>query len=102
MTVKIKNMEYISETEELDKLEKYLKDNGIKYDRNDRKGTDETMDFHQIVVFDEDNPIWDAVCHMGSYGYEEGLLEIMGSIVKIEDHVEGWLTADDIIKRLEA
>ena len=47
---------------------------------------------------------WDAICHDFSYGHEKGLLEIMGSLVK-ENHsdvVEGFLTADDIIKRLEA
>ncbi len=90
--------------EELNKLEKYLKEHGIKYDRNDREKTEKALDFHQIVVYDDEKPIWDAVCHTGSYGYEQGLLEVMGSIVspKIEDHVEGWLTADDIIRRLKA
>ena len=45
---------------------------------------------------------WDAICHDGSYGHQEGLLEIMGSIVKIDyDDVEGWLTADEILNRLE-
>ena len=44
---------------------------------------------------------WDAICHDGSYGNNEGLLEIMGSIVQIKDDtVEGWLTADEILKRL--
>ena len=46
---------------------------------------------------------WDAVCHDGSYGHEEGLLEVMGDpVCKNEyDDVEGWLTAEDILKRLE-
>ena len=44
---------------------------------------------------------WDAICHDGSYGHNEGLLEIMGSIVQNEyDSVEGYLTADEILKRL--
>lgn len=44
---------------------------------------------------------WDAVCHSYSYGHEEGLLEIMGSIVSVDDDtVEGWLTAKDILARL--
>lgn len=45
---------------------------------------------------------WDAVCHDFSYGHEDGLLEIMGKIVQNEyDDVEGWLTADEILERLE-
>ena len=44
---------------------------------------------------------WDAVCHNFSYGHDEGLLEIMGDIVDNDyDAVEGWLTAEDILKRL--
>ena len=44
---------------------------------------------------------WDAVCHDFSYGHDEGLLEIMGEIVENDyDAVEGWLTAEDILKRL--
>ena len=99
---------------ELDKLEQYLKDNGYHFHRIDRpcqfpypkaakipKGFGET---HQIVVFDEKGcRLWDAICHWGSYGYEEGLLEIYGNIVTedAEDLVEGYLTAQDVIDRLE-
>ena len=44
---------------------------------------------------------WDAVCHSFSYGNDQGLLEIMGEIVDNDyDAVEGWLTAEDILKRL--
>ena len=46
---------------------------------------------------------WDAVCHESSYGNEEGLIEIMGSIVQPDDEdVEGWLTAEEILARLQA
>lgn len=44
---------------------------------------------------------WDAVCHGFSYGHENDLLEIMGSIVRCDDDdVEGYLTAEDILNRL--
>ena len=60
---------------------------------------------HQIIVYDENGKkLWDAVCHRGSYGYENGLLEIYGNIVdekKDGDEVVGWLTADDVIARIE-
>ena len=44
---------------------------------------------------------WDAICHSGSYGHEKGLLEIMGTIVRVDDdEVEGYLTAKEILQRL--
>ena len=61
-------------------------------------------DGFQVEVLDDQNErIWDAICHSGSYGHEEGLIEIMGeSVVRNEfDDVEGWLTAADVIERLE-
>ena len=87
---------------ELDKLEQYLKDKGIRYKRIEQN-TD-TWGRHQINVYDsEGNILWDAICHRGSYGFEEGLLEIYGKIVTAEDgdSVVGWLTADDVIKRIQ-
>ena len=100
---------------ELDKLEQYLKDNNIPYDREDRdaKFLDDGVvwkEFHQICVPCADSAkrsvpgSWDAICHPGSYGYEQGLLEIYGSLVDEEkdgDSVAGWLTAEDVITRIE-
>lgn len=88
---------------ELDKLEKYLQEHSIPYDRIDEteKGL---MDRHQILVKDKDGDvIWDAICQHGSYGYGQGLLEIMGTLVRPEDggSVAGWLTAVDVISRIE-
>lgn len=54
---------------------------------------------HQIVVSLPDGTrLWDAICHPGSYGYEAGLLEVMGDPVS-RNTVEGDLTADEIFKR---
>lgn len=89
---------------ELDKLEKYLKEHGYSYEREDRNDTMSTRNWHQVIVYDGDERLWDAVCHYGSYGYEDGLLEIYGSIVWEDiddDSVRGWLTADDVISRIE-
>lgn len=88
---------------ELDKLQTYLGKNGYKFKRFDTPAPGET---HQIVVYGKDDQrTWDAICFRGSYGYEAGLLEIMGAIVDPVnsggDTVEGWLTAQDIIDRLE-
>lgn len=85
---------------ELDKLEEYLKKNNIPYKR-----VDEGMRRHQILVPEEyPNAEWDAICQLGSYGYEDGLLEIMGDLVDEEkdgDTVVGYLTAEDVVKRIE-
>ena len=91
----------MTEVKELDMLENYLKTKGIHYTR--RYGD---IDYgHQIIVFDSHgHRQWDAVCRPGSYGYEEGLLEVMGDPVvtwKDGDSVVGFLTAQDVIKRLE-
>lgn len=88
---------------ELDKLEQYLKDNGIGYSRIDENA--DTWGRHQIIVFGiNSEKSWDAICQRGSYGFEQGLLEIYGDIVDEEkdgDSVCGWLTAEDVIKRIK-
>ena len=96
---------------ELDKLEAYLKDKGIPYKREDHgpaflSAGVTAPDFHQIIVYDKDgNRLWDAISHYGSYGFRQGLIEIMGDTVvdprKDRDTVVGWLTADDVIRRIE-
>lgn len=54
---------------------------------------------HDLVIKTKDGEyLWDAICHPGSYGYEDGLLEVMGDPVTNSD-VEGWLTADEIFAR---
>lgn len=50
-----------------------------------------------IVTTEKGKRLWDAVCGYGSYGFEDGLLEIMGDIVPGKDDVLGWLTADDVL-----
>ena len=57
---------------------------------------------YQIIAYKNGVRSWDAVCHGGSYGHTEGKLEIMGDIVdnSVDDNVEGYLTADEILRRL--
>ena len=93
---------------EMDKLEAYLQEHAIYYDRHSRKASPVQPDYDQIIVYriEDGHPkrIWDAICHRGSFGYDKGLLEIMGDIVKEEldgDRVKGNLTAEDVIKRIE-
>lgn len=109
---------------ELDKLEQYLKDHGYFYEREDKEdrygyGVEKALveyghkfDLHTIIVYEcdisemseetkEEYRCWDVICHWGSYGYEDGLLEGMGDIFNGGIDVEGWLTAQDVIDRLE-
>ena len=51
----------------------------------------------QIVVGDFD---WDAICHSGSYGHENGLIEVMG-LPQCQDDVIGYLTAEDVLKMVD-
>ena len=45
---------------------------------------------------------WDAVCHDFSYGHGSGELEIMGTLVNnTNDSVEGFLTAEELLKRVD-
>jgi hypothetical protein len=103
--------------DELKKMENWLAENAAKYEwtfeRQDIKSPFSGFvpglgildnDRHQILVFDKShNVIWDAICHNGSYGYEQGLLEISGTLVNEEedgDTVAGFLTSEDIVERI--
>ena len=93
---------------ELNKLERYLKEHNIKYERLDEDDDDGYFCRHQISVPEHGaGKKWDAICQYGSYGYEAGLLEIYGTLVDRAkwgdtDTVCGWLKADDVIARIEA
>ena len=108
---------------ELNKLQEYLMTNGYYFKRIDKTVPKEMKDIyvkhfgkysgegerHQIIVYSDSegcpDEIWfDVICQWGSYGYDKGLLEISGPTGLCDNHesgVEGWLTAQDIIDRLE-
>ena len=97
----------MTNTMQLDKLEAWLKDNGYEDSRRDENYQYGALDWHQIVVYEgkeRKERLWDAVCHRGSYGYEKGLIEILGKISRTSAgySVEGWLTAEDVIERVKA
>ena len=59
---------------------------------------------YQIVIEKDDTRLCDAVYFDGSYGYEKGLIEIMGGLTEDEreiDEVLGYLTADEVFKRFK-
>lgn len=57
-----------------------------------------------VRFLDGTEEIGDAICHSWSYGHEQGLLEIMGLDVTIEeygDSVLGCLTAEEVLEHLD-
>lgn len=95
---------------EFDKLQDYLLTHGYNVDiihrRRQMLGRALVQsEHHQLIVNDtkDGRRLWDAVISDYSYGHEDGLLEAMGTnLVEGPGTVEGWLTADEIIRRLEA
>lgn len=81
------NIQYVSE---IAKLARGLKNRGIAYTMRTH------MDGLQIIA-----DSWDAVCFTDSYGAQRGLLEAMGRVITGNDDVEGYLTADEILRRLD-
>ena len=87
---------------EMRELQEYLETHGFYYVRI------KNQTLNQIVVLDENGEkLWDVICNKGSYGYEQGLLELSGSLVtddeiaKNLDTVIGYLTAAEVIDRIE-
>ena len=77
--------------DEMMKLAFGLRDRGIEF------STKSFFDGIQLVVGDFD---WDAICHSGSYGHENGLIEVMG-LPQCQDDVIGYLTAEDVLKMVD-
>lgn len=78
---------------EIEKLEIHLKDIGIPYELM------KAYDGFQITVFDSRMKYrFDAICHSLSYGGPRGLLEVKGWWLLRKNDVEGFLTAEDVMK----
>ena len=79
---------------ELNKLMKGLAQRGISFT------FEQIFDGGKVNVPSQN---WDAICHMGSYGHDKTLLEVMGEAVNRNpyDDVEGYLTADTILARVD-
>lgn len=89
-----------------------LKDvKGLKIERSVKfKGHHDTIfegsPYNCIIFKSSDNKYFgDAICFLGSYGFEDGLLEIMGKNLFKDyeldsDDVVGYLTPCDVINRV--
>lgn len=81
---------------EMDKLDAALTEMGIEhtYDKDFQNGA-------QIVVTKNGKYRWDAICTPCSYGWKEGLLEVMGKPLLGHAGVMGYRTAEDVLKMLK-
>ena len=48
-----------------------------------------------VWLWVDEKCVYDVVCHPGTYGYEDGLLE--GWTGKRSDDTDGWLTAEEAL-----
>ena len=84
-------MDKIINQNEMMKLAFGLRDRGIEFI------TKSLSNGLQIIVGDWD---WDAICHNGSFGHENGLIEVMG-LPQCQNDVIGYLTAEDVLKMVD-
>ena len=94
-TWKLRVWNHMTEMQKLDILLKHAKvlhTYGRRWPEMDRGG-------EQIVAYDAaGNRIWDGICGLGSYGFKQGLIEVMGMQLLGHDDVEGGLTARQVTK----
>ncbi len=81
---------------EMDKLDAALTEMGIEHTYDH-----EYMDGTQIVVREDGKYRWDAICTPYSYGWKEGLLEVMGKPLLGQGGVMGYRTAEDVLRMLK-
>lgn len=80
---------------QMETLRDLLQKEGIPFEERQHLNT------LQIVYPSIKNRVCDAICLPYSYGYEEGLLEIMGLTQWGDDEVEGYLTAKEVFERIK-
>lgn len=88
--------------DEIFKLEAKLKAEGIPFVYHRQS---DMCGFQICYPEDGENRVCSIILHSGSYGREQGLLEIMGLLKPDEeqcDDVVGYLTADDVFERIKA
>lgn len=84
---------------EMDKLKQMLEKNNIPFEENEVCNS--WFHNYQICYPSVKNRKSDVVIGIGTYGYEDGLLEQMGLLGDdcLEDDVQGWLDAETVFKR---
>ena len=89
--------------DEFDKLVAMLDEAKIPYDRVDSEW--EFINIRRVHYPNNENCICSAINGYGTYGGQQGLIEIQGLLTESEaeyDDVVGYLTADDVFARIQA
>ena len=107
-TWKLRVWNHMTEMQKLDVLLKHAKvphTYGRRWPEMDRPDNQEFLPGgrydggEQIITYDAaGNRIWDGIWSWGSYGFEQGLIEVMGTQLVGHDDLEGWLTARQVTK----
>ena len=91
---------------EIYKLHNLLEDRNIEHEFIIEENGEYTRRMIKIhdVQDGEKFEILSAILHYGSYGYEQGLIEILGLLTRSEEkesNVVGYLTAEDVFRRVK-
>lgn len=89
--------------EEILKLHKMLTEDNIPHHFDD-DFFENGIEAYNIIIKRDGQQLCDVIYHYGSYGYNSGLLEIMGGLTLEEsenDSVLGYLTAEEVFKRFK-
>lgn len=81
----------------LNELAEMLKNADIPYEMSYNPFTNSNI----LCYPSKRNRTADAIYFYGSYGYEEGLLEVGGRIVEIDDDAEGYVPAEEAFQRIK-
>ena len=81
---------------EILKLIELLAKNNIPFELN------VLFDAPQVIYPNKDLCVCDVICHKYCYGYEQGLLEMMGLCPEADDNVVGYLTADEVFEKIKS
>lgn len=89
---------------EILKLKTMLEEANIPFEFTDNLFKKRDEPSYQILIKKHDRKLCDCIYHFGSYGYYQGLLEIMGGLTKEEQEdtsVLGYMTAEQVFKRFK-
>ena len=86
-------------TAEIFELEEMLREAHIRHQMGESFGG-----FYVSVLNDKGNTLCKAICNKYSYGYAQGLLEIIGGVTEeeiVNGGVVGYLTAEEVFERFK-
>ncbi|MDU2112609.1 MAG: hypothetical protein E7E92_08840 [Clostridiales bacterium] len=95
----------MSKYKEIFKLKDMLDKENIEYEFCDRSEEFSVGNIHrehyQVLIYKNGERLVSVIEGYGTYGREQDRLEIMG-LTEFEYDVEGWLSAEEVFKRIKA